>query len=298
MRGRFASQSFLGPKSEKMLRGCRVAIVGLGGGGSHVAQQLAHLGVCDFVLFDPDRVEERNLNRLVGAKMKDAVSRSLKTHVISRLIRGINPNAKIVPVPQIWQKCAALLRDCDVIFGCVDAFAERNQLEVTARRYLVPYVDIGMDVYRIGKRFTVAGQVALSFPGELCLWCFGILRDDLLALEGARYGAAGPRPQVVWPNGVLASLAVGVFVALLTPWTETYGIPPLLEYDGDSQIVSPSNKLKYLEGKPCPHFSRLDGLGDPFWPPLHCRNEMACLEGVEGNEAGIELGVGETPGAK
>jgi hypothetical protein len=37
-------------------------------------------------------------------------------------------------------------------------------------------------------------------------------------VEAEKYGAAGSRPQVVWPNGVLASTAVGLAVQLLTPW--------------------------------------------------------------------------------
>jgi hypothetical protein len=54
-----------------------------------------------------------------------------------------------------------------------------------------------------------------------CLRCMGIICDDVLERE--RYGAAGGRPQVVWPNGMLASAAVGIAVQLLTPWCEPTG---------------------------------------------------------------------------
>ena len=63
-------QSFLGANSEEAFSKCHAAIIGLGGGGSHIAQQLAHLGVGNFVLFDPDHVEKTNLNRLVGSDEK------------------------------------------------------------------------------------------------------------------------------------------------------------------------------------------------------------------------------------
>jgi molybdopterin-synthase adenylyltransferase len=43
----------------------RVATVGLGGTGSLITEQLAHLGVTGFLLIDPDTVDETNLNRLV-----------------------------------------------------------------------------------------------------------------------------------------------------------------------------------------------------------------------------------------
>src|SRR5260370_36729390 len=49
------------------LRSASVGVVGNGGGGSHVIQQLAYLGIGNFVLVDGDRAEGSNLNRLVGA---------------------------------------------------------------------------------------------------------------------------------------------------------------------------------------------------------------------------------------
>ena len=48
--------------------------------------------------------------------------------------------------------------------------------------------------------------------------CMGLVTDDGLAKEAAPYGSAGGKPQVVWPNGTLASVAVGFFVKLVTPW--------------------------------------------------------------------------------
>lgn len=60
-------QSFLGENSVQILTNATVAVVGLGGGGSHVAQQLAHLGFGNFILIDPDKIELPNLNRTVWA---------------------------------------------------------------------------------------------------------------------------------------------------------------------------------------------------------------------------------------
>ena len=73
-------------------------MIGLGGGGSHIVQQLAHLGVQNFVLYDDDRVdaEGTNLNRLVGATLKDSEAETLKVDVAERLIRGLNPNANCI----------------------------------------------------------------------------------------------------------------------------------------------------------------------------------------------------------
>ena len=55
-----------------------VGIVGLGGGGSHIVQQLAHIGIHYFTCFDGDVVEYTNLNRLVGAIASDVADRILK----------------------------------------------------------------------------------------------------------------------------------------------------------------------------------------------------------------------------
>src|SRR2546422_8269755 len=268
-------QSILGKNSASVLDGTRVAIVGLGGGGSHIAQQLGHLGVGEFVLIDPDVVEDSNLNRLVGATQEDVVRCTSKASVAGRVIVGVNARARISIETVRWQMCAIALRSCDLILGCVDSIAEREQLETAARRYLTPYVDVGMDVHRMAQGFSIGGQVALSMPGGPCLRCMGIIDDRKLELEAQAYGAAGGRPQVVWPNGLLASLAVGFLVQLFTPWRKASELPLLLEFDGDAQTVSPSNKLLYLEEDACSHFADLTSLGDPLWGTEGLRKRKA-----------------------
>ena len=91
----------------------------------------------------------------------------------------------------------------------------------------------------------------------------GVLREQLLAEEAADYGNAGIRQQVVWPNGVLASSAVGLFMSLILPWAPKL-MPVLLEYDGNRGTVVPSVKIEYLP-KTCMHSAGETDLGDPFW---------------------------------
>src|ERR1700674_634437 len=121
---RLASQSFLGSNSPEILARARIAIIGLGGGGSHIALQLAHVGIGNLVVVDYDQVEERNLNRMVGATARDARFGTLKTAVIRRVIKRVNPQGSVLAVSRKWQEEAEVLRDCDVIFGCVDTFSE------------------------------------------------------------------------------------------------------------------------------------------------------------------------------
>lgn len=258
-------QSFLGISSDQILADARVGIVGLCGGGSHVAQQLAHIGIGKFVLCDPDIVENSNLNRMVGACRQDVEDRRSKVDVIAQRVLAINPAATIRKAAGTWQSSANELRQCLAVFGCVDSFQERAQLETMCRRFLIPYFDIGMDVTKSRGGFTISGQVILSMPGFPCMRCMGFITDEILASEAQRYGAVGGKPQVVWPNGVLASTAVGLFISTILPWQYRVETPLYLEYDGNAFRVFPSNRLKIVAGTECRHFSNKDDLGDPFF---------------------------------
>ncbi len=261
--GRFSRQSFLGGKSQTIIESAKVGLTGLGGGGSHIVQQLAHVGFLNYKLYDPDVVEDSNLNRLVGAVDHDAVERTPKIEVAHRVIKSLRPEATIEAYAHRWQDKPEPLRGCDLIFGCVDGFKERRELETCARRYLIPLIDIGMDVHIVGNEPPrMGGQVILSMPGGPCMFCLGFLNEMTLSREGERYGDAGVRPQVVWPNGVLASTAVGVAIDLLTDWTQSLRDVVYMEYDGNMGTLKPHMRLQYLTERKCPHYPP-DQVGDP-----------------------------------
>ena len=132
-----------------------------------------------------------------------------KTTVSRRLIKGIKPNAQVLQVAKEWQEKGRLIAGCDLVFGCVDTYIAREQIERVCRRFMIPFIDIGMDVTELADGYLISGQMILSMPNEPCMRCFGFLNEEVLAQEAARYGAAGGRPQVIWPNGILASAAVG-----------------------------------------------------------------------------------------
>ena len=100
-------------------------------------------------------------------------------------------------------------------------------------------------------------------PGEPCLWCMSLLTDALLTDENRNYGQAGDRPQVIWPNGMLASTAVGIFMQLVTPWHDKR-LPILVEYDGNTHEILPREKLSIPDQKTCTHYTGMD-LGDSFF---------------------------------
>lgn len=258
----YERQSFLGINSQLTLENVKVGIIGYGGGGSHIGQQLAHLGVKNIYIFDDDKVEDTNLNRLIGAWYTDVKNLILKTTIAKRIIKKILPSAKVNVVNSKWQMNPELLQTCDIIFGCVDSLSEREQIEVECRRYLIPFIDIGMDVYKMnGQPYSMSGQIILSMPGTSCMKCYGYLNEKDLSNEHAKYGDAGGRPQVVWANGVLASTAIGIFVDLVTDWTETKDKLVYLSYNGNTGHLSDNIRKKFAPSE-CEHFP-MNKVGTP-----------------------------------
>lgn len=259
-------QSFLGAESTARLAATTVGLVGLGGGNSHVAQQLAHLGIGGFVLLDDDIITLTNLNRLVGGTLEDVRAQRPKVEIAARVICAVNPKARIVMRRAKWQEVGDLLKGCDIIVGGLDHIGSKDELEAFCRRFMIPYIDMGMDVTALPSsgQSLVSGQVVLSSPGTPCLRCLQLVTDERLKEEAQRYGAAGSRPQVVWPNGVLASTAVGLVVQLITPWHRDPPRSAYLAYDANLGVVAPSDRLSRRRDKPCTHYPA-KAVGDPLF---------------------------------
>lgn len=264
---RASRQSFLGKEAQRQFAATRIGVLGLGGGGSHIVQQLSHVGFSRMALCDPDRVEETNLNRLIGATNEDVLSKARKVDVAARLARGINPSSAPEVMFGRWEEFGEALRSADLIFGCLDGYGARRDLEEFTRRYMIPLIDIGLDVHAPVRDAApqMSGQVIVSMPGGPCMWCVGFLNDVVLRREAERYGDAGSRPQVVWGNGVLASAAVGIAVDIITGWTRA--APPIfLELDANALTLRAPDRLKhYPLDRPCARCdpAHIDGYGDP-----------------------------------
>jgi len=218
---------FLGRKGQKQISLFKVGIVGLGGTGSHVAQQLAYLGVRDFILVDHDKIEKTNLNRLIGASVKDIGK--YKVEISKRLIRSVAPDAKVITAPSLIfsKESTHLIKDVDFIFGCVDADGARLVLNNISVAYLIPYLDVGSDINltKDGKIDSIGGTIFFVFPGGPCLLCSSTeidqneVRNDLSSqeeLEKRRaQGYANGKitsPAVISVNGAIASQAVTEFM--------------------------------------------------------------------------------------
>lgn len=242
---------FFGADGQARLERARVTIVGTGGTGSHVVQQLGYLGLRDFTLVEHDTVENTNLNRLVGGHPADAERASRKVDVAERLILAINPEAVVRKVPEgLFSEAGfAAVREADVTFGCVDKELPRLVLNELCQAYEVPYFDIATEIDPDNPR-DFGGRVVFSAGGEGCIVCLGALDQEELRREQQsdaqrveeqsiygmrRRDLKGSGPSVVSLNGVLASAAVTEFVVY---WTGLRAARRFLVYKGAFGVLS------------------------------------------------------------
>lgn len=236
-----------GTQGQAILRGTTVAIVGLGGTGSIVAQQLAHLGVGQLVLVDHDVVDESNLNRLLGAVPAD-VGRP-KVDVAAAAAGAINPGLRcqLIVGDVVDDGVAAKLLNVDFIFSCTDSMASRAVINQIAYQYLIATIDMGVAIRIIdGRISSVTGRVQMLSPGLGCLVCGdGIdgqqVRWELMTPAQRRAdpyfeGASVPQPAVLPLNGTVTSAAVTMFLSAVTSYPSE---ARLLHYDGIRGSVRP-----------------------------------------------------------
>lgn len=225
--GKFDRQiKFFGLKSQEKLDQFTIAIVGLGGIGSHIGQQLAFLGITSFILVDDDVLENSNKNRLVGVWDSDPEGMS-KGEISERLIKSINSEAAIDRIEQtvISLEAYEALKHSDYIFGCVDNDGARHFLNEMALAYSINYIDCASEIDPESKEF--GGRICCVVEGNPCLHCLEELDPEEIRLyledDNARmdreniYGIPidklkGGSPAVVSLNGIIASLAVNEFL--------------------------------------------------------------------------------------
>jgi molybdopterin/thiamine biosynthesis adenylyltransferase len=216
-----------GPSGQRELQRLRVAIVGLGGTGSLVAQQLVHLGVRDFILVDPDVLEATNLNRVSHAFPEDVGKP--KVEIAARYIRSVAKDSKVncIEGDVIQSKTARQLVNADIFFGCTDSHGSRAVMQQVAYQYMIPYIDLGVTlIAKEGLMAHVYGRVQLLSPGLACFTCSNLLdpnevrRDMMTAFERQAdpyiQGDREHAPAVMSLNATVASLAVTMLIAVVT----------------------------------------------------------------------------------
>ncbi len=173
-----------GAAVQQTLGDLRIGIVGCGGIGSAVGEQLVRLGVRRLVLIDPDELSQSNLTRVYGSSMLD-VGRP-KVQVLARHLVGIASELSCEAVQSMLtlELAARRLIGCDIVFGCTDDNAGRLVLSRLATYLLTPVIDCGvlLSSDASGELTGIDGRVTILSPGQACLICRG--RIDL-----ARAGA-------------------------------------------------------------------------------------------------------------
>jgi molybdopterin/thiamine biosynthesis adenylyltransferase len=262
-------------QGQEQIERTKVGIIGLGGTGSHIVQQLAYAGFRKFLLIDDDRSEDSNLNRLITASNGQiGVS---KVRLALEMIQKVAPGADVQMLAMKLRQADALdaIRGVDVLFGCVDNDGARLILNELALSYNIPYFDVGVGINASdGVVSSAGGYLSVVLPGGPCLLCM-----DQINQEEARYflatpdeqafqrernyiqGVDGPAPAVVSLNGLISSAAVNELLVYLSGIRR---VNPLMMYDmlglgrTTGQWMTPTS-VGHLDG--CVHCD-LAGKGD------------------------------------
>jgi molybdopterin/thiamine biosynthesis adenylyltransferase len=230
---RFSRQVLaFGEEGQKKLSAARIGIVGVGGIGSQIVQDLAYIGVENFLIVDDDIVEESNLNRLVGALPIDAREKRLKVDVTERMIMQINPEARVMKLGMNLrdEKVLDALTHTDYLFGCVDNDSARLILTELAAAFEILLIESAAQIHpEEGWINGFGGRVIIACPGEFCALCANQIDVKIAKIElesppekefrekhGYGMGSEVTAPAVISLNGIIANLAVTEFLMFLT----------------------------------------------------------------------------------
>ena len=178
----------------------KVVVIGAGGLGGYILEQLARLGVGQIVSVDDDVFEENNLNRQLLSS--PANLGCVKVNVAAKRIAEINPAVTLTPIQERFRKDngAALLEGADCVVDAVDNVTARMELAESCRSLQIPMVH--------GAIAGWYGHVATVFPED----------DSLTTIYRHWKGGKGVEQQLGNPSftpAVAASFEVGEVCKIL-----------------------------------------------------------------------------------
>lgn len=181
------------------LRRSRVAVIGCGGLGGYLIEQLARLGVGTLVVVDPDVFEEHNLNRQLLSSPADIGAP--KVEVAAARVAAVNPAVEVVAHRAAFSRenGRALLAGCAAVVDGLDSVLVRRELAGICAALELPLVH--------GAIAGWYGQVAVQLPG-----------GDLSPLLRASPTGKGVEAKLGNPSftpAVVASLQVAELTKLL-----------------------------------------------------------------------------------
>ena len=235
----------------------RVLVIGAGSVGLDVALRLAASGLVNITIMDFDLVEQRNLDRLVGATRRDVSLRRTKVHVARR---EAHRNAS-ADRPQIRVSDLSICEpggvfealDHDLIFCCVDRPWPRAVLNCLAYTDLIPVIDggISIDTHPDGTMRNATWRSHVVRPGRPCMVCTRQLDMGRVALDAQgllddpSYIAGRPDQNPSGQN--VAPLSISVTAALLAQYVSFSVAPGGIGDPGPLQYVLSTHSLDHLD---------------------------------------------------
>ncbi len=141
-----------------LLRTKQVLIVGCGGLGGHLIDQLARIGIGSLRVVDGDVFEPSNLNRQLLSEVP--LLGFGKAAAAAERVRRVNPDTKIEAVEAFLTEANApqLISGCDVVLDALDNIPSRRILAAACAEARVPYI--------YGAVQGWVAQAAISLPGD------------------------------------------------------------------------------------------------------------------------------------
>ena len=141
-----------------LLRQKRVLVMGCGGLGGHIIDQLSRIGIGAIRAVDGDVFEPSNLNRqLLSELPRLGVS---KAKAAADHIARVNPDVSVEAVEAFLTEdnAAQLLAGCDIVLDALDNIPSRRILAAACEKATIPYV--------YGAISGWVAQAAVSMPGD------------------------------------------------------------------------------------------------------------------------------------
>lgn len=135
-----------------------VAVIGCGGLGGYVVEELARLGVGRIVVIDPDVFEEHNLNRQLFSSPANLAT--VKVAAAFKRISEINPAVTLIPRQKSFspENGVDLLAGCQLAVDALDSIQVRLELADVCTAMNIPLVH--------GAIAGWFGHVTTQFPGD------------------------------------------------------------------------------------------------------------------------------------
>jgi molybdopterin/thiamine biosynthesis adenylyltransferase len=116
-----------------------VTVVGCGGLGGYVIEQLARLGIGTLKICDPDRFSESNCNRQLHA-LPGTTGRH-KAMVTAEYLHNLHDRINVLAINTNFQDAEEqLFTDTGVVVDCLDSIYSRCELAALCQQYRLPLV--------------------------------------------------------------------------------------------------------------------------------------------------------------